>query len=69
MKLFENLCMGLLLIFNAYQSAEAASSLSRGQTLYEGQSITSPNGQFVAIFQYNGRLRVFKDGERLWETH
>ena len=64
------LCLGFLLILNAYSTSGQAtsSSLAKGQTLKLDESITSPDGSYSARLRSDGDFVVLKNGEKVWET-
>ncbi|UYZ61416.1 N-acetylmuramoyl-L-alanine amidase [Hymenobacter weizhouensis] len=47
----------------------AASTLYQGQTLQQGQSLRSPNGQYTLLMQGDGNLVLYQGSQALWHTH
>ncbi|MDQ0169260.1 hypothetical protein [Paenibacillus tundrae] len=57
-----------MLQISLVSAASAKNSLTAGETLSQGQSLTSNDGRFTFIMQTDGNLVLYKQGKSLWST-
>ena len=60
--------LAVVFSFTIALPAFARDTLGSGQTLYEGETLKSPNGQYKLILQNDGNLVLYDGSKAIWST-